>query len=261
MSYSMDPRDVDASGSEARVDMPTPIAGQERGRPRLRDTPVSARGPRLTARDWSFMPGRRNRRRRRNLARRISYSDEGEVDVLPEINKKATGLRWKPREARKLKFVDDGTMVAKLNMESGECVGRDGGRELRRKEDLQTQNMFRRVVRKAESRGMVVNNGKTKILCISDAMRYTAQGSFKDSDGVEMVSGSILKVLGFHMDTRPSCHAHVEALKRRVREVTWVLRHLRHAGFREDMLARVYKTIIRPVLDYCAVVYHPMLTP
>ena len=52
----------------------------------------------------------------------------------------------------------------------------------------------------------------------------------------------------------------MEALRRRMREVTWVLRHLRHAGFSEDELARVYKTVVRPVLDYCAVVYHPMLT-
>ena len=28
--------------------------------------------------------------------------------------------------------------------------------------------MFRRIVRRVESRGMVVNKGKTKILCVSD---------------------------------------------------------------------------------------------
>ena len=91
-------------------------------------------------------------------------------------------------------------------------------------------------------------------------MSYTAQGSLKDADGREMVSGGSLKVLGFHLDSRPTCHAHVEALRRRMRDVTWVLRHLKQAGFREAELAQVYKTIIRPVLDYCAVVYHPMLT-
>ena len=57
----------------------TPVAGT-RGRPHLRNSPVRARGPRLTARDWSYLPGRRNRRRRRNLNRKISYLDEGEID-------------------------------------------------------------------------------------------------------------------------------------------------------------------------------------
>ena len=63
-----------------------------------------------------------------------------------------------------------------------------------------------------------------------------------------------------HVDSRPSVHAHVEALKSRMREMYWVLRHLRRAGFTEGELARVYCTVVRPVLDYCAVVYHPMLT-
>ena len=52
----------------------------------------------------------------------------------------------------------------------------------------------------------------------------------------------------------------MEALKRRMRDTTWVLRHLKLAGFNEEELARVYRTIVRPVLDYCAVVYHPLLT-
>ena len=45
-----------------------------------------------------------------------------------------------------------------------------------------------------------------------------------------------------------------------MRDVGWVLRHLRLSGFNNDELATVYKTVVRPVLDYCAVVYHPMLT-
>ena len=181
------------------------------------------------------------------------------MDVPPERSRKS-GLRWSAREARKLKFVDDGIMVARINMESGVMVGMEGRKELRRKVDLNSQNMFRRVVRMAEGRRMVVNTGKTKLLCISDAMNYVTQGSFKESEGVEMVSGGTMKVLGFHTDSRPSCHAHVEALRKRVREVTWVLRHLRHAGFTETELARVYKTVVRPVLEYCCVVYHPILT-
>ena len=32
------------------------------------------------------------------------------------------------------------------------------------------------------------------------------------------------------------------------------------AGFNHDELATVYRTVMRPVVDYCAVVYHPLLT-
>ena len=40
----------------------------------------------------------------------------------------------------------------------------------------------------------------------------------------------------------------------------WVLRHLKIARFTQDELATIYRTVVLPVLDYCAVVYHPLLT-
>ena len=123
-----------------------------------------------------------------------------------------------------------------------------------------TQNMFRRVVLRATSRGMVVNSAKTKLLCISGAQTYRAGAYFFDRDGNKQETGSSLKVLGFHMDHRPSCHTHMEALRGRMRERLWLLRHLGQAGFTQQELHRVYKTVIRPILDYCSVVYHSILT-
>ena len=78
--------------------------GASRGRSPFRHSPVVRRGPRLTNRDWSFMPGRRNRRPRRALNRRINYTDEGEVTVVPETNRKKTGLRWKAERPRSFLF-------------------------------------------------------------------------------------------------------------------------------------------------------------
>ena len=40
----------------------------------------------------------------------------------------------------------------------------------------------------------------------------------------------------------------------------WILRHLGQAGFSQEELAKVYKSVIRPTLDYCSVVYHSILT-
>ena len=120
--------------------------------------------------------------------------------------------------------------------------------------------MFRRVVDKATSRGMVVNSAKTKVLCISDAQSYKAVANFVDGDGLTVESGSKMKILGFHMDSRPSYHAHVEALRIRMRDSGWVLWHLGRAGFSEEELATVYRTVLRPILDYCAMVHHPMIT-
>ena len=43
----------------------------------------------------------------------------GEGEVAPEVDRKATGLRWKM-----LKLVDDGMIACKINMDSGELTGR-----------------------------------------------------------------------------------------------------------------------------------------
>ena len=59
---------------------------------------------------------------------------------------------------------------------------------------------------------------------------------------------------------RPSVHAHMEFLRVRTRGMAWVLRHLKIAGFSKAELATVYDTVVRPVLGYCTVVCHTMLS-
>lgn len=53
---------------------------------------------------------------------------------------------------------------------------------------------------------------------------------------------------------------HIKSLRRRFYERWWILFHLRHHGFNTEELVRIFKTVIRPIFDYCAVVYHPMLS-
>ena len=53
---------------------------------------------------------------------------------------------------------------------------------------------------------------------------------------------------------------HVKWIKKSIRRRLWTLRNLKKSGFSEHELVRVYKTIIRPVADYGAVVYHSSLT-
>ena len=69
-----------------------------------------------------------------------------------------------------------------------------------------------------------------------------------------------MKVLGFHFSREPTVARHVDALCRRFRQKYWVLIHLRKFGFNESELVKVYKSIVRPVADYCSVVYHSMMS-
>ena len=101
------------------------------------------------------------------------------------------------------------------------------------------------------------------MLCVSDCMTYVPGSFITTSDGTKISSRGRedkMKLLGFHLSNKPGVSAHVEALKRRFRQRFWVLIHLRTFGFTEAELVRVYKTVVRPVHDYCAVVFHSSLT-
>ena len=134
------------------------------------------------------------------------------------------------------------------------------GERSRDKHAIPTQNLFRRIIGKAEGREMRGNSGKTAMLCISDAMSYDAGAHIFSQGDVEIRSGPTLRVLGFHFSARPTMHAHVEAIRKCVRQRYWCLYHLRKAGFTDDELAKVYRTVILPIFDYCTPVYHSFLT-
>ena len=44
------------------------------------------------------------------------------MTVLPEVNEKKTGLRWKSKKPRNLKFVEDGMILSKINVDSADIV-------------------------------------------------------------------------------------------------------------------------------------------
>ena len=149
------------------------------------------------------------------------HPPEGEVVAVPvETSKK--NMKWRGRPPRIFKYVDDNLQINTVNMETA--------------------------------------GAKTSMVCVSGAMSYDARSHIFDSEGNRISSGQSMKVLGFHLSSRPTMHAHVGALSKRVRQKYWVLYHLRRAGFTSEELARVYRTCILPILDYCSVVYHPLLT-
>lgn len=92
-----------------------------------------------------------------------------------------------------LEYVDDGIIYTKANMDSALVIQANGvTRKI--KHDIQTQNLFRRIVRKAESRGMVVNKGKTKILFVSDAQTYEPDAFIVDRDGTRIGAGKSMSL-------------------------------------------------------------------
>ena len=73
-----------------------------------------------------------------------------------------------------------------------------------------------------------------------------------DKDNIRIDSSDHLKVLRWHFSPRPTVAAHLEIVKRRFRERYWTLRHLRHNGFTEDDLVKVYKAMQYLVFMLCS---------
>jgi hypothetical protein len=130
-----------------------------------------------------------------------------------------------------------------------------------RKHDLQSQNVFRRTVARAEHKGMKVNIAKTQMLLVSSATSYEPRVFIETSDGTVVESTrERIRILGFYLDGTPTMAAQVDEITKKVRRRLWVLRHLKSYGFNERELVKVYCSVIRPCIEYCSVVYHSMLT-
>ena len=159
----------------------------------------------------------------------------------------------KPVEVNK--YVDDNLQEETINFENAELVGNQ-----KYKHAVATQNVFRHIVRNAERKGMKVNAGKTNMISISDSLNTKNDAYIFDRDGAKISSTNSLKVLGWHFSDKPTVSAHLQVLKRRFRERYWTLRHLKHNGFSESDLVKVYTAVIRPVAEYMLEVFHSMLT-
>ena len=177
--------------------------------------------------------------------------------TLPEEPNPVTSAVWKHRPTDMHKYIDDGILDTKLNMETVQARGDPPTKD---KHAVDTQNVFRRTIRNAESIGMKANTDKTNLLCISDAMSYKAVAHFFSMEGRKLTSAKELKILGFRFSQKPTCEAQVNAIKRSFRGRYWLIIHMKQHHYTEEELVRAYQSIIRPIAEYCSVVFHAMLT-
>ena len=69
-----------------------------------------------------------------------------------------------------------------------------------------------------------------------------------------------MKLLGFVFNQEPNVSAHVQEIKRKFRGRFWSLIHLRKSGFCGRELMSLFNVFVRPVIEFCSVIYHPLLT-
>ena len=181
-------------------------------------------------------------RLRRRVARRLNISTEGRLD-LPEEPNARTEAKWKQILADLLRYIDDEFGLSKVNFENS--FGFEVNDVFHRiKHSVQSQNVFRHLVRAAEEIGMVVNSRKTSMICISDALSYKAEAYILDADGERIGCQERIKALGMYFSGRPNMDAQVASISQRIRSRYWTLRNLKNSDFSMEELVAIYKTCL-----------------
>ena len=200
---------------------------------------------------FDFLGGTRNMRR----TKCIIYSSDSDNNVIPE----EAAVRWREKTVSVVKFVDDQTAAEKLDISNciKMCII---GRNIGVKRAMGSERQFRTIERNAECIGMKVNTAKTQLLCVSAVRSFTPEPYIVGALGTRIECCESLKCLGFHFSNRSTARNHVACLLDKLRKRVWSLRHLRKSGFKQPELVKVYCAMIRPVAEYCSVVYHTLIT-
>ena len=121
------------------------------------------------------------------------------------------------------------------------------------------ENAFDNISANANKIGMQINEEKTQLLCVSDP-RQSEIIAHIDTEDKRIQSVSKMKILGFVFGKDPNVTEHVNYIVQKFNKSLWMLIHLKRAGIREEVLLEVFKVTLRPILEYCAPIYGPMLT-
>ena len=196
--------------------------------------------------------------RPKKAAKRLNYSNELGTPVPYEGNH-WTEAKWKAALALFLRYIDDGFCLSKVNFENS--FGFEvNGQNIRVKHAVQAQNIFRHIVRNAESIGMVVNSKKTAMMCVSGALNFEADAFILDSEQTRIGCTRSIKALGVRFSNKLDMEEHVKYIAKAMRARYWTLRNLKGNGFNSEELVQVYKTMIRPLAEYGCPAYHSSLT-
>ena len=107
--------------------------------------------------------------------------------------------------------------------------------------------------------GMVINEKKTQSICIS-ACNYHHIRSEIHTPCALISNNATLKVLGFFFDNHPTVSAHIENVSIKFSRSMWAIIHLKRAMIENELLVEIYKSSLRPILEFCSVVYHSMVS-
>ena len=182
------------------------------------------------------------------------------MNVPPWIRKKkeATYVKRPPVD---LKYIDDGLDIVTVNMKTvALCSEGDPPRPIKIIHPVESQAMLDHVVMRAADKGMLVNDAKTNLMCITAASSYSARAELMGRNGEKICDKKSMKTLGYILDSDCGQSSNVAAMRSKLRARTWALPTLKKCGYTQEELVKIYCTMMRPTVEYCSPAWGSMLT-
>ena len=121
------------------------------------------------------------------------------------------------------------------------------------------EKVFNIIGSNASKIGMKINAEKTQLLCVSSDNHANVTSHIVNEER-KFESVQSMKILEFIFGTKPNVSEHVNYMMEKFNRVIWQLIHLQRANIEKKTMLEVYKVMLRPFLEYCAPIFHPMLS-
>jgi len=105
---------------------------------------------------------------------------------------------------------------------------------------------------------MIINTNKTKEMLLGPLSKSSPDEIIIGQVKVERVTG--FKLLGIHITSDLKWNTHIDKICAKASSRLYFLKQLKRAGLAADQLRHFYLSTIRPILEYCYVVWHHGLT-
>lgn len=156
------------------------------------------------------------------------------------------------------KYVDDVNAGERLFIHNAASLFSQN-KEIKTIRAIECERRFANIVQNSKMMGMLVNQRKTQLICLSPALHSEVR-SFIDTDDGRIDSSENLTLLGFRFGNRPTIAAHLELIREKFNSRSWMLRHLKKSAVPDRDILTIYTSTIRPVIEYACCVYHPMMS-
>ena len=125
-------------------------------------------------------------------------------------------------------------------------------------EDATLQNAANKLSEWSSDNKMKLNAKKTKELVINFSKKIPPPNSITiDNTIIERVNNA--KILGIILSDDLTWNAHIDHVTKKATKRLYMLTRCKRAGVTKDDMIGIYCSLIRPILEYCCVIWHSSL--